>query len=64
MDGLWQGEKKVGRASTDRAGTHSLRQIGHRPHQQGASARSRTALEKQKALSAERVGWEPSLLLG
>ena len=47
-------------------GTHSLRQIGHlfRIRQGTRFARFRTApLEKVRAW-AERVGWEPSLLLG
>jgi RNA polymerase primary sigma factor len=46
-------------------GTHSLRQIGHllRISKERVRQIQNRALEKLKA-SAERVGWEPSLLLG
>ena len=44
-------------------GTHSLRQIGHlAASARSASARFRTAPGKAPR-PAERVGWEPSLLL-
>ena len=46
-------------------GTHSLRQIGHllRISKERVRQIQNRALEKLRA-SAERVGWEPSLLLG
>ena len=46
-------------------GTHSLRQIGHllRISKERVRQIQNRALEKLK-VSAERVGWEPSLLLG
>jgi RNA polymerase primary sigma factor len=46
-------------------GTHSLRQIGHllRISKECVRQIQNRALEKLRA-SAERVGWEPSLLLG
>ena len=45
-------------------GTHSLRQIGHllRISKERVRQIQNRALEKLRA-SAERVGWEPSLLL-
>ena len=46
-------------------GTHSLRQIGHllRISKERVRQIQNRALEKLRA-SAERVGWEPNLLLG
>jgi RNA polymerase primary sigma factor len=46
-------------------GTHSLRQIGHllRISKERVRQIQNRALEKLRS-SAERVGWEPSLLLG
>jgi RNA polymerase primary sigma factor len=66
MDNLRPREKKVLdlRFGLTGSGTHSLRQIGHllRISKERVRQIQNRALEKLRA-SAERVGWEPSLLL-
>jgi RNA polymerase primary sigma factor len=67
MDNLRPREKKVLdlRFGLTGNGTHSLRQIGHllRISKERVRQIQNRALEKLRA-SAERVGWDPSLLLG
>ena len=67
MDNLRPREKKVLdlRFGLTGNGTHSLRQIGHllRISKERVRQIQNRALEKLRS-SAERVGWEPSLLLG
>jgi RNA polymerase primary sigma factor len=67
MENLRPREKKVLdlRFGLTGSGTHSLRQIGHllRISKERVRQIQNRALEKLRA-SAERVGWEPSLLLG
>ena len=67
MDSLRPRERKVLdlRFGLTGNGTHSLRQIGHllRISKERVRQIQNRALEKLRA-SAERVGWEPSLLLG
>jgi len=67
MDNLRPRERKVLdlRFGLTGNGTHSLRQIGHllRISKERVRQIQNRALEKLRA-SAERVGWEPSLLLG
>jgi RNA polymerase primary sigma factor len=67
MDNLRPRERKVLdlRFGLTGSGTHSLRQIGHllRISKERVRQIQNRALEKLRA-SAERVGWEPSLLLG
>src|SRR5215468_4526557 len=66
MDGLRQREKRVLelRFGLTGHGTHSLRQIGHllRISKERVRQIQNRALEKLRA-NAERVGWEPTLLL-
>ena len=66
MENLRPREKKVLdlRFGLTGSGTHSLRQIGHllRISKERVRQIQNRALEKLRA-SAERVGWEPSLLL-
>jgi RNA polymerase primary sigma factor len=66
MDNLRPRERKVLdlRFGLTGSGTHSLRQIGHllRISKERVRQIQNRALEKLRA-SAERVGWEPSLLL-
>src|SRR5271166_4522180 len=67
MENLRPRERKVLdlRFGLTGSGTHSLRQIGHllRISKERVRQIQNRALEKLRA-SAERVGWEPSLLLG
>jgi RNA polymerase primary sigma factor len=67
MEGLRDRERKVldMRFGLSGNGTHSLRQIGHKLRISKERVRQiqNRALEKLRA-SAERVGWEASLLLG
>src|ERR1700681_2180865 len=67
MDNLRPRERKVLdlRFGLTGNGTHSLRQIGHllRISKERVRQIQNRALEKLRA-SAERVGWEPNLLLG
>jgi RNA polymerase primary sigma factor len=67
LDSLTERERKVLdlRFGLTGNGTHSLRQIGHllRISKERVRQIQNRALEKLRA-SAERVGWEPSLLLG
>ena len=67
MDNLRPRERKVLdlRFGLTGNGTHSLRQIGHllRISKERVRQIQNRALEKLRS-SAERVGWEPSLLLG
>jgi RNA polymerase primary sigma factor len=67
MDNLRPRERKVLdlRFGLTGHGTHSLRQIGHllRISKERVRQIQNRALEKLRS-SAERVGWEPSLLLG
>lgn len=67
MDSLRPRERKVLdlRFGLTGSGTHSLRQIGHllRISKERVRQIQNRALEKLRA-NAERVGWEPSLLLG
>ena len=67
MDSLRPRERKVLdlRFGLTGSGTHSLRQIGHllRISKERVRQIQNRALEKLRT-NAERIGWEPSLLLG